>query len=435
MKKMKAKASLSALLFAIIAGGLILVNFGISSATSKSETGKKPIVIGWTATLSGPMATTVDIHRVFSRLVDYVNKEEGGIAGHPIKLIVADTESSPTKAVIGAKKLIMEDKVQFLLGDRVTGICIPVGLVSYKYDIVHWAIPGANIFDIKMKQAGPEVYRWNFCCGISVSLEDVIVSSYKLQNAIGKKKVFVLYPETSFGKGMFGFYKKNAKKFGIDIVGSATYPPNANIFGPQIAAIRATNPEIIFNLGADHGSALSLAAVRDSGLKLPIHSLYSLTTPDMVDSEKIRAAYLKEPALYVTGSTADCWESVPKDDPRRIKLEEWSKLHEKFFGEKIVHSLQADGFALMDDMKALWGRLLKDHPDILNKDLDTIRSTVRDYAEIVQLPITHGGLYKVTPEDHNGMVMGTCFVGMQFSWPPTYTYMPGCEAATPPWAK
>ena len=436
MKGINRNSSLSALLFVIIAGALILSNFGVSFAASNPEGGKKPIVLGWTATLSGPMSTTVDIHRVFSKLVDYVNKEEGGIAGHPIELIVADTESSPTKAVIGAKKLLTEDKVQFLIGDRVTGMCIPVGLTSSKYKTVHLAIPGADIFDtIIKKKAGPEAYRWNFCTPISNPMFDIATTSAKLPIMLGKKRVFAMYPETSFGKGMFASFKKYAEKAGIEIVGTTTYPPNATTFGPQIAAIRKAKPDLIFNHGADYGSAFSIAALREAGITQPIQIYYSLTSPETLQSEKVREAYLKDPAVYVLGPVGGCWEDLPADDPRRATVQKWSKLHEKLFGEKIYHSYQADGFAVMETIKTVWGKMLKDHPDILDKDLDTIRSTVRDYMETTPLPTSHGGMVRITPEDHVGILPGTGIVASQFRWPPPYKFIPGSEAATPPWRK
>lgn len=435
MKRIKMKTILFSLLVVVIAGGLILSDSGVSAATSAREAAGKPIVLGWTATLSGPLTTTVDIHRVFSRLVDYVNKNEGGIAGHPIKLIVADTESNPTKAVIGAKRLITQDKVHFLIGDRVTGMCIPVGLTSSQYKIVHMAIPGADIFDTKMKEAGKEAYHWNFCFPISNKMQDITVTSCKLPNMLGKKKVFSMYPETSFGKGMFAAFAKYAPEAGIHIIGTTTYPPNATTFGPQIAAIRAAKPELIFNHGADTGSAFAVIALREAGITIPIQVYYSMTAPDIVQSEKIRKAYLENPAIYVLGPVGGCWEDLPEDDPRRIKVAQWNKLHKEFFGEKIYHNFQADGYALMEVIKAIWGSLLKDKPDILNNDLDIIRSTVRDYVETTQVPITHKGMVRITPEDHVGIVPGTGIVASQFRWPPPYKYIPGSEAATPPWRK
>jgi branched-chain amino acid transport system substrate-binding protein len=427
--------SASCVLVALTTFALALFFWVDTTAASRSEDDKKPIVLGWTATLSGPMSTTVDVHRVFSKLVDHVNKEEGGIGGHPIKLVVADTESNPTKAVIGAKKLITEDKVHFLIGDRVTGICIPVGLTSFKYKTVHMAIPGAEIFDMKIKQAGPEAYHWNFCTPISNPMYDIGTTSVKLPIKLGKKRVFSMYPETSFGKGMFGAFKKFAEKAGIEIVGTTTYPPDASTFGPQIAAIRKAKPDLIFNQGADYGSAFSIAALREGGITLPIQIYYSLTSPETLQSEKIRKAYLKDPAVYVLGPVGGCWGDLPDDDPRRNKIQGWSNLHEKFFGETIYHSFQADAFAVMQLIKVVWGKMIKDQPDILNKDLDTIRSTVRDHMESTPIPISHGGMVRVTPKDHVGIVSGTGIVAAQFRWPPPYKFIPGCEAVVPPWRR
>ena len=98
----------------------------------------------------------VDIHEPVLPLFDILN-EEGGIAGHPVELIIANSESDATKAVINAKRLITEDDIHMLLGDAVTGITIPVGLTAAEHGIVHLAHSGSEMFEMTDSYVGD---RW-----------------------------------------------------------------------------------------------------------------------------------------------------------------------------------------------------------------------------------------------------------------------------------
>ena len=106
----------------------------------------KPIRIGWGLSQSGSYAGYIrDTYKVAGPLVEHINKE-GGIAGHPLEVIFADTESDTTKAVLAAKRLVLEDKVHLLIGDCATGITVPVGLSIVDYEIPHIAMSGSDVF-------------------------------------------------------------------------------------------------------------------------------------------------------------------------------------------------------------------------------------------------------------------------------------------------
>lgn len=53
-------------------------------------------------------------------LVEQINKA-GGINGHPLEVIIEDSKSDETQAVLAAKKLIEKDKVLAIIGPSTTG--------------------------------------------------------------------------------------------------------------------------------------------------------------------------------------------------------------------------------------------------------------------------------------------------------------------------
>ncbi len=295
----------------------------------------KPIVLGWVLSLSGPMAGLgVDAYKPALALVEHINKE-GGIAGHPVKLIVADTESDATKGVIAAKRLILQDKVHMLLGDTSTGVAIPVGLAAAGHKIAHLAHSGSEVFEMQMKAAGEEAHYWNFRA-LGVTGYALMTVLCKWSKTVGTN-VAVLYPDSAFGKAVSDLFIQLAPKYGLEIVVTSSYPMDATVFGPQIAAIKAEpDLDVIISTGAEFASGLCIAALREAGITLPIGVTSALISAEILKVEKIRQAYQMEPALIVSGAAADgFWEALPPDDPRRPLMAEWSELHEEFVGSKM----------------------------------------------------------------------------------------------------
>jgi branched-chain amino acid transport system substrate-binding protein len=421
---------------------VILLLFGLvalgarTKVVAKEIPAAKPIVLGWVLSLSGPMAGLgLDAYKPALPLVDHINKE-GGIAGHPLKLIFADAESDATKGVIGAKRLIMEDKVHMLLGDTSLGVAIPVGLVASDYKIAHLAHTGSEAFGMQMKKAGKEAHHWNFAV-IGVTVYDMMTVLAKWSKTVGTK-VAILYPDSAFGKACSGVFIQLAPKYGLEVAVTSSYPMDATVFGPQIAAIKGRpDLDVLIFTGAEFATGLCIAAVREAGISLPIATESAMISTEILKVEKIRQAYQMEPAIMVSGGASDgFWEALPSDDPRRPVIAEWSALHEKFVGTKISSAREAYAFGTLHLLKDVWGRLIKDQPDILDKDLTRIRAAARDYTETVKnVIVSSGAIVSMSPEDHLGLVPGTCFMLGRFKYPPPYEVIPGFEMAPPPWRK
>ena len=431
---MKAKTRTKTGLF--ICMFLLLTGLVPSGVCTKEVSAQKPIVLGWVLSLSGPMAGLgLDAYKPASALVEHINKE-GGIAGHPVKLIFADTESDATKGVIAAKRLIMKEQVHMLLGDTSLGVAIPVGLAASEYKIAHLAHTGSEAFGMQMKKAGKEAHHWNFAV-IGVMVYDMMTVVAKWSKTVGTK-VAVLYPDSAFGKACSGLFIKLAPKYGLEVAVTSSYPMDATVFGTQIAAIKGRpDLEVLVFTGAEFATGLCIAAVREAGITLPIGTESAMISAEILKVEKIRQAYQMEPAIVVSGGASDgFWETLPPDDPRQPVIAEWSALHEKFVGTKMSSAREAYAYGTLHLLKDVWGRLFKDQPDILDKDMDKIRASARDYTETVKnVIVSSGATVSMSPEDHLGLVPGTCFMLARFKYPPPHQVVPGFEMAPPPWRK
>src|SRR5919106_5988496 len=81
----------------------------------------KPIRIGSTLPLTGPLASLSIIHKVTAEIyVENLNKR-GGLLGRPVEWIVRDDQSKPELTRTLYEQLITVDKVDLLMGPYATG--------------------------------------------------------------------------------------------------------------------------------------------------------------------------------------------------------------------------------------------------------------------------------------------------------------------------
>ncbi len=113
--------------------GLVLLSMGADAQQ------KKEILIGAPLSLTGILAMDgIEQGWAYEQAVNDVNKA-GGIyvkeVGKklPVKLIVADDESTPGKAAAAVEKLIKIDKVDLLLSTHSTPLVLPTCVTAEKY--------------------------------------------------------------------------------------------------------------------------------------------------------------------------------------------------------------------------------------------------------------------------------------------------------------
>ena len=87
---------------------------GPAGAAEELRVGALLSVTGPAAFLGAPEARTLEM------LVEQANAR-GGVAGHPVRLVVKDTGSQPEKAVALARQLVDEEKVFAIIGPSTTG--------------------------------------------------------------------------------------------------------------------------------------------------------------------------------------------------------------------------------------------------------------------------------------------------------------------------
>lgn len=112
-----------------IAGGLL----GMSAGRVGAAPSGKPIRIGGTLSLTGPLAQTALLHKIAGEtFVDILN-EGNGLLGRPVQWILLDDQSKPEITRSLYEKLISVDKVDLIVGPYATNSILAAMGVAQRY--------------------------------------------------------------------------------------------------------------------------------------------------------------------------------------------------------------------------------------------------------------------------------------------------------------
>lgn len=151
---------------------------------------------------------------------------------------------------------------------------------------------------------------------------------------------------------------------------------------------------------------LAMKQMREMGFNNPIISNGALNVKAI--REAFKNMFSIPPYVYMTGTHGDVWWQLPKDSQEYKIIAPIASAYEKKYGEKYggIHQVSCNGVMILKDSLE---RAFNDDPDLLNRDLKTIRTTIRDKIEATKNYNAGSGIFNNTPKDHCGIVVGSNF--------------------------
>ncbi|MFQ5622011.1 MAG: ABC transporter substrate-binding protein [Paracoccaceae bacterium] len=206
--------------------------------------------------------------------------EESGMAGD-IEVVREDTEVKPPVGLAKARKLVLEDEVDVIVGIVSSGV---LGAVRDFVDgsKVPLIVANAGNVDATGKRCSKYVVR------VSFSNAQINRPMGKWMYDNGVRKVYTLGPDYAAGHQMIDAFSEAFKAAGGEIVGSDFTPfRKTKDFGPYLTKASAANPDAIFVFYAG-GEAISFVKQYASlGIKdnVPLYGSGFLTSPLYVNAE------------------------------------------------------------------------------------------------------------------------------------------------------
>ncbi len=261
---------------------ILIALFSIFFIFSDVEANSNEILIGMSAAFKGPTGGLgSELYRGSMAYINYIN-DNGGINGKKIIIIPYDDGYNPAPAIENTIKLIEKDNVFLLfnyLGTPTVTRVLPL-LKSYSNKNIYLFFPftGAE----PHRQPPYDKYVFNLRASYFQETEGLVNNFIK----IGRKRIAVFYQADAYGRSGWNGVKLTLAKYGLDIVGEATYKRGTKFsesMKSQVNILRKSNPEAIISVGAYAACAAFIRDARDSGWDIPIANVSFVGSEFLID--------------------------------------------------------------------------------------------------------------------------------------------------------
>jgi branched-chain amino acid transport system substrate-binding protein len=193
---------------------------------------------------------------------DEVNSS-GGVARHPIELIIKNAQGRPDKASEVVSKLIKEDRVDALIGGEESDVTLEAARLAQAAKIP--LISSATI-DPDVTKVGDYIFRTCFI--------DPVQGRAMAKFAVGRlkaKRAAILHDSKSLDHPTLAYsFESEFTKLGGVIVSRQTYSAGDIDFRSQLQAIRSAKPQVLYIPGYYTEVGLIARQARDLGVTQPL---------------------------------------------------------------------------------------------------------------------------------------------------------------------
>lgn len=244
--------------------GLGVLSKNMASPHISFGASDKPIKIGLSAPLSGVLTDYgVRLEKGTRLAVDLIN-EKGGILGRKVDLIVEDDKTDPATASLKAKKMVFNDKVDFLMGTIASSTTLAVINAIKDTKVPYfWVVEGED----KNCVGGQKDKTRKYVFGIGPTPEQKFEHfvPYMIKN-FGKTFYFVgsdyVFPHFVIDIGK-GFLQKHGGK----TVGEEYGPLGTTEWAAVITKIESAKPDVLFSVVVGNDGVAFVKQAMSFGLK------------------------------------------------------------------------------------------------------------------------------------------------------------------------
>lgn len=247
------------------------------------------------------------------------------VNGKKVQVIQLDDASDPTTAARNARKLIVEDNVDALIGTAGTPSGLAINGVALEYKV-----PFISIAQSKVD--GPDG-AWMVTVPQSAPLMiDTVVAHMKRS---GVRKVAYIGFSDAWGDLVYDALVEAAKKNGIAVLTNERYARNDSSVTGQVLKIVAARPDAVLTGTSGTPGALPYLALKQRGYRGTIYGTHGIINPDFI---RVGGASLEN--LYAPTGPVVVAEQLPASHPSRKVALDFRAAYQKTFG-----SAPTDAFA------------------------------------------------------------------------------------------
>ncbi len=364
---MKSKVLCLVLGFMFVFG--VFLTAGSSMAAEPYKVGALLEVTGGLSFLGQPGKNTLVM------IEKEINKA-GGINGHPLKVVIYDTEGKPTRAVTLAQKLIKRDMVSAIVGPMSSGSALAAIPIIQKAEVPHMALGASR----KLVEP-PKNWVFN-----TVQTDTNAVSRiYGYMNKVGIKRVGIITVSDGFGDSGREQLLAVAPKYGIKVTADEKFGGKDSDMTAQLTRILRTDAEAVVCWTVGPAQAVVTKNWKQLAMKIPLYQSHGAASKQFLKMTGKAGEGIIHPAPKLI-----VLDQIPASDPQQSILKKYRKDYETEY----KHDVSKFGGNASDALRIVLAALQAVGPD---------QAKIRDYIENLTGFLGVVGKYNYSPSNHNGL--------------------------------
>ncbi|NTZ20426.1 urea ABC transporter substrate-binding protein [Paenibacillus sp. JMULE4] len=286
-----------------------------SSSDFGSDASNSPIKLGVLEDRSGDFALVgMQKYHAAELAVDEINKS-GGLLGRQIEIVAPDTQSDNQRYQEMARKLILEDKVDVVMG----------GYTSASREAIRPIMEqNKMLYFYNNQYEGGVASKYTFATG-AVPEHQVVTLIKSMIKKYGPN-IYTIAADYNFGQITAQWVKKTAEENGGKIIGEEFIPLSVSQFSSTISKIQQAKPDVLVTLLVGVPQSSFYEQWSKSGIK----GLPMATTVNMAQAYEHKR--FKPPALANMYVTATFMEELETPEAKAF-VKKW---REKFPDEPYI---------------------------------------------------------------------------------------------------
>jgi branched-chain amino acid transport system substrate-binding protein len=350
---------------------------------------------GPTSNLGVPEKQTVEM------IVEEVNAA-GGINGHPLEVIIYNTEGDAEKCTTMVTRLIEQDEVLAVIGPTRSGSSLAIIETVTAAEIPNVSCAAS----IQIVEPVAERY-WVF--KTPQTDKQAITEIYIYLEAQSITEIAIISDTSGYGVGGKDILVADAADYGITILDDQTFDSGDTSMQSQLTHIRGTNPEAIVCWSTDKESAMVAVDMQTLQMDTPLFCSHGIANPAFIEAAGDAANGVILPAgkLLVV-------DEITADDPQKDVLTQYRDEYEAEYGEGTISTFGGHAWDALN-----WVIIALDQLDE-DVTIEDARADIRDSIEQITDFTGISGVFTITATDHLGMLPGSLamieIVDGQWTW-------------------
>lgn len=351
----------------------LAVAMGLSAAAMAAD-----LKIGFISSLSGPVSA---LGIPYEKGIRAALAENPMLAGHKVELFVLDDASDPTTAGRNARKLVVEDKVDVLIGTSGVPGAMAIAAVAKELNVPLISPTPVTI------AGGADTWAVTVSQSFPLMVSAVVERMHKA----GVKTVAFIGFSDALGDLAYDSLKMSTDAAGIKIVANERYArADASVTG-QILKITALRPDAVFAGNSGTPGALPYLALAERGYKGQLYGTHGLVNADFV---RVGGASIE--GLQVPSGPVLVADQLAADNPIRAVSMNFRAAYQKVNGappNDAFSSYTYDSYLLLGDA----AKRTKGEPGT-----PAYRTALRDAIMSTKELVGTHGVYNFKPDDRYG---------------------------------